>query len=176
MDWRWRVNALVTGYDDEKFWRMMFVCRKQAANPFYRLYQYICWARIRRIESKFCASLGTRVGGSESCSVFHGKPHLPHGINGVLVGNGATVGQRVTILPFVTLADCVSVGDDCFIGVGATVCRGARVGNRVNIGANCVVIEDVPDNATVVMQKPRVILRDASHHREKPHVDSWAQQ
>ena len=29
----------------------------------------------------------------------------------------------------------------------------------MRIGANTVVVDDVPDNCTVVMNKPRVILR-----------------
>ena len=34
-----------------------------------------------------------------------------------------------------------------------------KVGNNVKIGANCVVVEDIPDNATVVLNKPRIIIR-----------------
>lgn len=35
-----------------------------------------------------------------------------------------------------------------------------RIGNHLHVGANCVVVEDIPDNVTVVLQKPRVILKD----------------
>ena len=37
---------------------------------------------------------------------------------------------------------------------------GIRIGNNVRIGANCVVTEDVPDNATVVLERPRVIVHE----------------
>lgn len=30
------------------------------------------------------------------------------------------------------------------------------------IGANCIVIEDIPDNCTVVMDKPRIILKEGN--------------
>lgn len=33
------------------------------------------------------------------------------------------------------------------------------MGNDVKIGAGCVVAIDIPDNATVVMQKPRIIVK-----------------
>ena len=33
----------------------------------------------------------------------------------------------------------------------------------MRIGANCVVFEDVPDNATVVLPKPRVIIKDKDY-------------
>lgn len=29
----------------------------------------------------------------------------------------------------------------------------------MKIGANCVVVEDIPDNATVVLPKPRIITK-----------------
>ena len=34
-----------------------------------------------------------------------------------------------------------------------------RIGNRAKIGAGCVVACDVPDGATVVMDKPRILLK-----------------
>ena len=33
-----------------------------------------------------------------------------------------------------------------------------RVSN-VKIGANCVIVEDIPDGATVVLNKPRIIIK-----------------
>lgn len=33
------------------------------------------------------------------------------------------------------------------------------IGNNCLIGANAIVVDDVPDNCTVVMNKPRVIVR-----------------
>lgn len=35
-----------------------------------------------------------------------------------------------------------------------------KLRQRVVFGANCIVVEDVPDNATVVLEKPRIITRD----------------
>jgi len=34
-----------------------------------------------------------------------------------------------------------------------------HIGNNVKIGANCIVTSDIPDNATVVMDKPRIIIK-----------------
>ena len=47
------------------------------------------------------------------------------------------------------------IGDNVYIGAGAKIIGGVRIGNNVRIGAGCVVVEDVPDNCTVVMPKPR---------------------
>ena len=35
-----------------------------------------------------------------------------------------------------------------------------KVGNNAPIGANCVVTENVPDNATVVAAYPRILLHE----------------
>jgi serine O-acetyltransferase len=49
------------------------------------------------------------------------------------------------------------IGDQVFIGAGARVLGDLRVGNRAIIGANAVVIDDVPDDATVVGIPAKVI-------------------
>lgn len=51
------------------------------------------------------------------------------------------------------------IGDNCLIGAGAKIIGPVKIGNNVKIGAGCVVAVDVPDNATVVMHKPRIIIR-----------------
>lgn len=49
------------------------------------------------------------------------------------------------------------IGDDVFIGAGARVLGGIVVGDGARIGANAVVIQDVPAGATVVGIPARVI-------------------
>lgn len=53
------------------------------------------------------------------------------------------------------IAYCIETGDKIFGAI--------HIGNNVRIGANCVVFEDVPDNATVVLPKPRVIIKDKDY-------------
>ena len=51
------------------------------------------------------------------------------------------------------------IGDDVQIGAGAIIIGNVVIGNRVKIGAGCVVTDSIPDGATVVMEKPRIILK-----------------
>lgn len=51
------------------------------------------------------------------------------------------------------------IGDDVQIGAGAIIVGNVVIGDRVKIGAGCVVTVDVPDDATVVKDKPRIILK-----------------
>ena len=58
------------------------------------------------------------------------------------------------------LGGAPTIGNNCLIGAGAKIIGNVRVGDNVRIGANAIVVDDVPDNCTVVMNKPRVIVRD----------------
>lgn len=66
------------------------------------------------------------------------------------------------------------IGDNVYIGPGAKIFGGIHVGNNVNIGANCVVFQDVPDNATVVLQKPRIIEHEEQRDYYTASVDEYA--
>ena len=50
------------------------------------------------------------------------------------------------------------IGDGVVLGAGCKVLAGRSVGARAKVGANCVVVEDVPADATVVLPKPRIIM------------------
>lgn len=39
---------------------------------------------------------------------------------------------------------------------------GRNIGDGAKVGANCVVVEDVPAHATVVLPKPRILLKDSN--------------
>lgn len=49
------------------------------------------------------------------------------------------------------------------IGAGAKIIGGVRIGDNVKIGAGCIVTKDIPDNATVVMPHPRVIIQEGNN-------------
>jgi serine O-acetyltransferase len=82
---------------------------------------------------------------------------IDHGV-GVVIGETAEVGEDVTIYQGVTLGGTgfargkrhPTVGDEVMIGAGAALLGPIVVGERAKIGANSVVIHDVPPNSTVV--------------------------
>jgi serine O-acetyltransferase len=51
------------------------------------------------------------------------------------------------------------IGDNVMISSGARVLGPIRVGNNVKIGANAVVIKDIPDNATAVGVPARIVKK-----------------
>lgn len=75
----------------------------------------------------------------------------------VVIRNGVTVGLRHT-----GVRGAPIVGDRVDIGAGAKILGPIRVGNDVVIGANAVVIEDVPPNSLAVGVPARILPRDRS--------------
>jgi serine O-acetyltransferase len=82
---------------------------------------------------------------------------IDHGA-GVVIGETAEIGDRVTLYQGVTLGGTgfargkrhPTVGDDVTIGSGAKLLGPVDVGHGAKVGANTVVISDVPANSTVV--------------------------
>ena len=52
------------------------------------------------------------------------------------------------------------LGDKVFVGAGAKVIGPVKVGSGSRIGANAVVVKDVPPHATVVGIPARVVRQD----------------
>jgi serine O-acetyltransferase len=82
---------------------------------------------------------------------------IDHGM-GVVIGENAEVGENVTMYQGVTLGGTgfatgkrhPTVEDNVTIGSGAKLLGPITIGHGAKIGANAVVIHDVPANSTVV--------------------------
>jgi serine O-acetyltransferase len=82
---------------------------------------------------------------------------IDHG-SGVVVGETTEIGRRVTLYQGVTLGGTgfqrgkrhPTLGDDVTVGSGAKLLGPISVGDGAKIGANTVVVEDVPPGSTVV--------------------------
>ena len=104
---------------------------------------------------------------------------IDHGA-GVVIGETAEVGDHVTMYQGVTLGGTgfargkrhPTVGDQVMIGSGAKLLGPIVVGARSKIGANSVVIHDVPADATVV-GNPGHPVRVDGRRPEGPDAD-WA--
>ncbi len=92
---------------------------------------------------------------------------IDHGFT--VIGETAEIGDNVTIYQCVTLGGTnptngqggkrhPTVADNVIIGSGAQVIGPITVGERARIGANAVVMEDVPAGATMVGFKARSTL------------------
>lgn len=89
---------------------------------------------------------------------------IDHG-NGVVIGETAIVGENVTLFHQVTLGGTgketgkrhPTLKDNIVVGGGAKILGNITIGNNVYVGANSVVLRDVPDDCTVVGIPGRVV-------------------
>jgi serine O-acetyltransferase len=92
---------------------------------------------------------------------------IDHGM-GVVVGETAIIGDDVLLYQGVTLGGTgieqgkrhPTVGNNVVIGTGAKVLGNITIGDNSYIGANAVVIKDVPPNSTVVGVPGRITKQD----------------
>ena len=95
---------------------------------------------------------------------------IDHGM-GVVIGETAVVGKNVTIYHGVTLGGTgkdtgkrhPDIGDEVIIGAGAQILGPIKIGSGVKIGANAVVLKDIPPFATAVGVPAEIVkIRDSS--------------
>ncbi len=92
---------------------------------------------------------------------------IDHGM-GVVIGETAVLGRNVTLFQGVTLGGTgkekgkrhPTIGHSVVIGSGAKVLGNLMIGDNVQIGANAVVIRDVPPNAVVVGVPGRIVRHE----------------
>lgn len=140
-------------YNHKKYWlRREKVVNPNFKNKFLKLY-YLYY--LKRMDDYYNCSFGTNY---NSGAKFQTAPHLPHGPKNFIIGHDVVIGAHATIFQTVTITHGGSIiGDNVLFSTGSVVLPGRNIGNNVKIGANAVVIEDIPDNCTVVPQKTRII-------------------
>jgi serine O-acetyltransferase len=92
---------------------------------------------------------------------------IDHGM-GVVIGETSEIGDNVTIYHGVTLGGTSftrgkrhpTIEGNVTIGAGAKILGPLTVGSSSKIGANSVVIVDVPPNSTVVGIPGKIVLRE----------------
>ena len=112
--------------------------------------RYLFWSIITQSDIEPRAKLGKRL-------------MIPHP-NGVVIHEDAVIGDDCMIMQQVTVGmidegEVPVIGNRVYIGAGAKIIGKLTVGDGARIGANAVVVNDVPSNATAVGIPARIIRR-----------------
>lgn len=133
----------------------------------YRL-SHRLWEAGFRLTARCCSAGAQRLTGVD----IHPGARIGRNLfidhaTGVVIGETAEVGDDVTIYQGVTLGGTTlatgrrhpTVGDRVTIGAGAKILGPIVIGDDSRIGANAVVVKEVPPNSVVVGVPGQVIAR-----------------
>jgi serine O-acetyltransferase len=131
------------------------------AHIFYK-FKFFFFARFISQSARFFTGIEIHPGATIGKRFF-----IDHGM-GVVIGETAVVGDDVLLYQGVTLGGTglekgkrhPTVGNNVVIGTGAQVLGNINLGDNSYIGANAVVIKDVPPNSTVVGVPGKVTKQD----------------
>jgi len=117
------------------------------------------WRRGAKLAARTLAEFNRVLTGVDihPGAILGGGLFIDHA-TGVVIGETAEVGDDVTIYHGVTLGGSgndtgkrhPTIGDRVTIGAGAKILGAIKVGDDSRIGANAVVVKDVPSSAVVV--------------------------
>ncbi|NER59694.1 serine O-acetyltransferase [Pseudomonas sp. MAFF212428] len=109
--------------------------------------------------SRFLTGIDIHPGATIGARLF-----IDHGM-GVVIGETAELGDDVMLYHGVTLGGVSleqrkrhpTLGDGVTVGAGAKILGPVLIGSQARIGANAVIVKDVPANATVTGIPGRVV-------------------
>jgi serine O-acetyltransferase len=96
--------------------------------------------------------------------------------DGILINGKCTIGKNCTIHQGVTIGGSIGkikdgieapiIGNDVYIGAGAKILGPITIGNNCMIGANAVVVKDIPHNSVAVGVPAKVIKEN-----KRPYIE-----
>ena len=94
---------------------------------------------------------------------------MDHGM-GIVIGETSIIGENVTIYHGVTLGGVSldkgkrhpTIGNNVIIGAGAKVLGNITIGDNSKIGANSVILKDIPKDSVAVGVPGKIITKSSS--------------
>jgi len=138
------------------------------AMGWYRLANWL-WRSKLKLLARMVSQLGRFLTGIEihpGAQIGRGL-FIDHGM-GVVIGETAIVGDNVSLFQGVTLGGTgketgkrhPTLMDNVTVGAGAKILGNITIGENSYVGANAVVLRDVPPNCTVVGVPGRIVRQE----------------
>ncbi len=141
---------------------------------FYRLSHWL-WGKDFKVAARFVSHLGKMFSGVEiHPGAKIGRRLFIDHATGVVIGETAEIGDDVTLYQGVTLGGTSlhkgkrhpTLENGVIVGSGAQVLGPITVGEGARIGANAVVLSEVPKGVTMVGIPARMVMRRKEEHEE----------
>jgi serine O-acetyltransferase len=127
-------------------------------------YAVLAMSRVRAFASRWHIPVVNRALRMAQMTVYNieisKEARLGEGVNlnhtgGVIIGGDSLIGARTLLLGSITIGNLDNrgyprIGEDVVIGAGARILGPITIGRGAKIGANAVVLSDVPEGATAV--------------------------
>src|SRR5271169_4369031 len=150
----------------------------------YHRFAHWLWQRGWLLAGRFVSHIGRVLTGIEihPGARIGRRVFIDHGM-GVVIGETAEVGDDVTLYQGVTLGGTSltrgakrhpTIGNGVIVSSGAQVLGPFRVGDGARIGAQAVVLSEVPDGATMVGNPARQVARRSASSQSKPAFQPYA--
>ncbi len=137
------------------------------AMRFFRISHWF-WARKMFFTGRFISQMGRFFTGIEihPGTTIGRRFFIDHGM-GVVIGETAEIGDNVTLYHGVTLGGTTwkkvkrhpTIGNNVVVGTGAKILGPVKIGDNTRIGANSVVVSEIPSNSIVVGIPGKVVFR-----------------
>lgn len=160
--WKFIYNYCIKESIKVSLWLRLGSYFKSKKSFLYKFLYYFTKVYYKHIEHKtgIQVPIGTQIG--EGLKFFH------HGC--IIIAQSTKIGKNVSIHQGVTIgrvfagphAGVPTIGDNVVIFAGAKVLGSINVGDGAVIGANAVVVKDVPENAVVAGIPAKVISEDSN--------------
>ncbi len=138
------------------------------------------WRRGLRFAARwlsYCSRMFTQIDIHPGATIGR-RFFIDHGC-GVVIGETAEIGNDVTLYHGVTLGGVSwnagkrhpTLCDGVMVGAGAKILGPVVVGRHARVGANSVVVHDVPDSMTVVGIPGRIVLPENQRRQPQQGID-----
>jgi len=129
-------------------WKLKQTCNNTNSKLMKKIYKFIY--NLYQFEHGSAISYDSQI---------DGVLNLPYGMKQIIISPDVKIGKNCVIFPQVHIIHdrlidsktfgTPTIGDNCYIKSGAKIIGNIKIGNNVQIEANCVVTQDIPDNHVV---------------------------
>ena len=117
------IKSRIQHYNHKKYWDYR---ERLLSNKYSKMRKYFYMYKIKKMDAFNNASMGTNWGKS---AIFHERPILPHGLNGIIVSQHAEIGRHCCIFHQVTIGAkddkyAPKIGDNVTIYPGVIIAGG----------------------------------------------------